>query len=329
MKNKRAYLLSAALLLLATLVLPDGLFYAIILAVGILVYAGLNAHFKIVFKYLRWSKANPVKTQWLMGVMQTLLAFLGLILGYNLYKLDVGLSNTTAISLTVLMVVGLLSVNILPTRQLLVIPQRFVQHRLGFLALGLAFFGLNVFTGNRISEKHPDFVLSRMLEKMDAVLFAEPAGALSYSTGNAFPQALAMNKSAGIERLMSEKVFTGKLGTKLSAIAAGMTKKTAEIDQKKQYPQNSKIIRQRRENAAVGICVLSVFLIILLIFPACAGTCYFIAGVSEGMAGYIIGGFLLAAASVMGMYFLGRLCHRSAHKERESQQKQQETPKQE
>jgi len=255
-------------------------------------------------KMTRWGKANPGKAQVLITILQIALMMLGMIAGYNFYKLGYEFSNTTAFVFGTIMIACFLSVHFLPKRGTIAIPAEVNKHRIIFMGIALSSFVLMVITGNRVEDKYPNSFVAHSLKAIDQAIFHDnnvQYADLNVTSGQVnsegHNQVLAVNSSTIViapNEIIEPNSFSGKENhEKLKA-----EKKVKKLEKKK--ARMMKRLEKLRVAFAGGTTVGAVLLMILLICTLCAGVCLIIAGFS-GSAGLIPLGAVIAGGSIWGI----------------------------
>lgn len=296
--------LAASALLAGALFLPDGMVYLLVALMAATVLAALQFNRKNTVKATRWAKAHPHLAQGYIAVIQLSLMAVGLFAGYNLRKMDVTLSDATAHVFTALMVIGFLSVQFLPVRDALVMPETLNRRRLAFLGISLSTLMLMTFSGNRLSDRYPDSVAVGVLEKADQAVF-----------GIDTPQEAPIGQTMEVPQLAlgvvalpgGESAFDTDANPEKSSVKAEKAQKKLKKFQKKLQKWSKK--KWFRAGASAGMCLLGIFLILLLLVPLCAGICLITGAFgTEATVISILGGILLTGLSIFGMIRAGRLC---------------------
>ena len=303
-KNLSITALAAAALFAGALLLPDGMIYLVVALMASAVLAFLQFNRKNTIKTTRWAKAHPQLAQGYIAVIQLSLMALGLFSGYNLYKMEVTLSDTTAHVFTALMVLGFLSVKFLPVRDALVMPETMNRRRLAFLGISISTLFLMTFSGNRLSERYPGSVAVGVLEKVDKAVFGAdtPQDALIGQIIETPPTALGVIALPGSESTLDKDATPEK-----NTLKAEKAQKKLKKFQKKLQKWSKK--KWFRVGASAGACVLGIFLILLLLVPLCAGICLITGAFgAEATALSIVGGILLTGLSIFGMVKAGSMC---------------------
>ena len=303
-KNLSITALAAAALFAGALLLPDGMIYLVVALMASAVLAFLQFNRKNTIKTTRWAKAHPQLAQGYIAVIQLSLMALGLFSGYNLYKMEVTLSDTTAHVFTALMVLGFLSVKFLPVRDALVMPETMNRRRLAFLGISISTLFLMTFSGNRLSERYPGSVAVGVLGKVDNAVFGAdaPQDALIGQIIETPPTALGVIALPGSESTLDTDATPEK-----NTLKAEKAQKKLKKFQKKLQKWSKK--KWFRAGASAGACVLGIFLILLLLVPLCAGICLITGAFgAEATALSIVGGILLTGLSIFGMVKAGSMC---------------------
>jgi hypothetical protein len=293
-----------------TTFISDGLTYLITSLMAIAIIATVQHNRSRVMKITRWAKANPLKAQLLITIIQILLMIFGIVAGYNFKKIGYELSGTTAFVFSTIMVTGFLSVHFLPKRSTIAIPAEVNKHRLIFVSIALSSFVLMVMTGNRIGEMYPNSFITRALEATDQAIFPDNATqyadridvALEPVNGENYTQALTANSTSSAAYTSfaaneNETMEPPSYSKKESREKFKAEKKANRLEKKK-----AKMLKRVEKRLALAgvLTVGAVLLIILLSLTLCAGICLFIAGFS-GSAALIPLGAVVAGGSIWGI----------------------------
>jgi hypothetical protein len=260
-----------------------------------------------VMKMTRWGKTNPGKAQLLITFLQIALMMLGMIAGYNFYKLGYEFSDTTAFVFGTIMVACFLSVHFLPKRGTIAIPAEVNKHRVIFMGIALSSFVLMVITGNRVEDKYPNSFVAHSLKAIDQAIFHDnnmqyadlndvTSGEVNSEGAN---QVLAVNSSAIVlAPAENETLEPNNFSNKENREKFKALKKVKKLEKRK--ARMMKRLETLRKAFAGGMTAGAVLLMILLICTLCAGVCLIIAGFS-GSAGLIPLGAVIAGGSIWGI----------------------------
>jgi len=307
---KRNILLAALISLViisCTVFISDGPTYLAASLMAFVIMGTIRFNRSRVMKITRWGKANPGKAQVLITILQIALMMLGMIAGYNFYKLGYTFSDTTAFVFGTIMIACFLSVHFLPKRSAIAIPAEVNKHRLIFMGIALSSFVLMVITGNRVEDKYPNSFVAHSLKAIDQAIFhdnniqyADLSDVTSGQMNSEGPnQVLAVNSSAiVIAPAKNETLEPNSFSEKENREKFKAEKKVKKLEKKK--ARMMKRLEKLRKAFAGGTTVGAVLLMILLICTLCAGVCLIIAGFS-GSAGLIPLGAVVAGGSIWGI----------------------------
>jgi hypothetical protein len=297
------------IIIACTIFISDGLTYLITSLMALAIIATVR-NWSRGMKITRWAKANPLKAQLLITVIQILLMIFGIIAGYNFKKLGYELSGTTAFVFSTILVTGFLSVHFLPKRSIIAIPTEVNKHRLIFMSIALSSFVLMVMTGNRIGEMYPNSFITHGLEATDQAIF--PDNSTQYAdrsdvtlepvNSENHMQALTANSTslaiyASLVANEKETIEPPSYSKKESREKFKAEKKANRLEKKK-----AKMLKrvEKRLALAGALTTGAVLLIILLSLTLCAGICLIIAGFS-GSAALVPLGAVVAGGSIWGI----------------------------
>jgi hypothetical protein len=258
-------------------------------------------------KITRWGKANPGKAQLLITILQVALMMLGMIAGYNFYRLGYSFSDTSAFVFGTIMIACFLSVHFLPKRTTIAIPAAVNKHRALFMGIALSSFVLMVITGNRVEDKYPNSFVANSLKAIDEAIFhdsdiqyAELNNVISGQVNSEdHDLALAVNSpTIVVAPAKNETLEANSFSTKENREKLKAEKKVKKLEKKK--ARMMKRLETLRKAFAGGMSAGAVLLMILLICTLCAGVCLIIAGFS-GSAGLIPLGAVVAGGSIWGI----------------------------
>lgn len=296
----------------------DGWTYFITLLMALAIMGTIRGNRRRFMNYTRWAKANPLKAQVLITVLQIVLIVSGIIAGYNFNKLGYEVSDTSAYIFGSIIVFCFLSVPFLPKRNTIAIPQLVNRHRLGFMGIAISSFVMMVYFGNRIEEKYPDTVITGVLESIDQAIFPmsstsyyEPCNvALEQVNRNNYKPALAdeanaMAVFASFTVNDKESIKPPGYSKKEAKKKLKAEKKATRIEKKKTRMMNR--LEKYRLAFAGGLSVGAVLLIILLFSTLCGGICLIIGGFSAGSAAPILLGAVVTAGSIWGLIKLSKV----------------------
>lgn len=307
---KKNILLSALIILViisCTVFISDGSTYLATSLMALVIMGIIRLNRSRVMKITRWGKANPRKAQVLITILQIALMMLGMIAGYNFYKLGYEFSDTTAFVFGTIMVACFLSVHFLPKRGTIAIPAEVNKHRIIFMGIALSSFVLMVITGNRVEDKYPNSFVSHSLKAIDQAIFhdndiqyADLNDVTSRQVNSQDPnQVLAVTSSAiVIAPAKNETLEPNSFSEKENREKLKAGKKVKKLEKKN--ARMMKRLEKLRKAFAAGTTVGTVLLMILLICTLCAGVCLIIAGFS-GSAGLIPLGAVIAGGSIWGI----------------------------
>jgi len=293
----------------SSIFITDGLIYLVASLMTIVILGIIRHNGSWGMKLTRWSKANPRKAQVLITALQLALGALGMMVGYNLQKLEYDLSDRTALVFSTIIVVGFFLVRFLPKRTTIAIPAEVKRSRFAYMSIALSSFFMMVFTGNRIEEMYPNSAVTHTLSVIDKVIFSDnysesSDGASNWLTRENFghsmkPEASAVAVFVSLTGNEKETVKPPTYSKKETRAQLKAEKKAKKLERKKNKLIN--LFTKKRTKWAAAMTAGAVILIILLVFTACAGVCLIIAGFSGEGAGYAVVGVIVAALSVWGI----------------------------
>jgi hypothetical protein len=307
---KKNILLSALIIVViisCTVFISDGPTYLAVSLMALAIMGTIRLNRSRVMKITRWGKANPGKAQVLITFLQIALMMLGMIAGYNFYKLGYEFSDTTAFVFGTIMVACFLSVHFLPKRGTIAIPAEVNKHRVIFMGIALSSFVLMVITGNRVEDKYPNSFVAHSLKAIDHAIFHDnnmqyadlndvTSGEVNSEGAN---QVLAVNSSAIVlAPAENETLEPNNFSNKENREKFKALKKVKKLEKRK--ARMMKRLETLRKAFAGGMTAGAVLLMILLICTLCAGVCLIIAGFS-GSAGLIPLGAVIAGGSIWGI----------------------------
>jgi hypothetical protein len=144
---------------------------------GLLLLSGLGialsalglsyANKKTTTQLTRWAKANNKKTQFLIAATQIAMMGLAFFQGYNLKMMGYNIANNLQYVFPLLATIGFISIPFFPKKESIVLPQKVVAKKLGFLTIALASL-LNVASiGNHIATEQPTLAISQTVQSID------------------------------------------------------------------------------------------------------------------------------------------------------------------
>lgn len=284
--HEKSVLIPAIIVLeiIACIFLNDGWIYLMSSLMALAVIGTIAGNRRWVMKITRWAKANSLKAQVLITVLQLALLSLAIMAGYNFKKLGYEFSNTIPFVFSVIMIVGFLSVPFLPKRRIIAIPKEVNKQRLAFTSIALSSFVLMVVFGNRIEENYPNSLITRTVREIDHAIF--PANNILYAYPNVVVSKPACNENYR-QTSTNNKSAVAVFASFSSKEKPTASEKKASRLEKKQLKM-MKRLQKYRLAYGFGIIALSVILIMILVTSLCAGICLMIFGISgEIAAGYI------------------------------------------
>lgn len=246
----------------------------------------------------RWAKKNPIKTKFLLALIQLVLLVLGSLLGHNLSELDIVLPNMTFWVFGALMILGFTMVPLARKKSSLTLPAQLRKHRLIYAGIGLCLVGIMSSTGNRLEVDFPDHVLTKIVLSIDNQLF---------------PQ---LDQDA----IVMEESSDGGWSVVLTSQTEGQST-LSKKELRKQKRLERRIERKRDRKAFMTMLLAATGgILALLAIATCLGVCVtgggialFIAGISN--LGWAVGeGLLMMLGGVAGVgigVFITRLSIRA------------------
>jgi hypothetical protein len=321
-KNTILSALMALAILACTIFISDGLTYLITSLMALVIMIVINRNRSMGMKMTRWAKANPKKAQVLITIVQAALMSLAIFSGYNLKEVGYEFSNATAYIFSTIMVISFLSVPFMPKRSTIAIPKVLHRHRLAYMAIALSSFVIMAIFGNRLIDDYPDSPITQAARAIDEAIFPESVlntefndTGLKKDCNNNYEQAPASASSNkplfAVFTISGNESIAPSLSDKEIREKAKTEKKAYRLEKKK--ARMMKLLKHRLALEG-GSTVLAVILIILLIFPLCAGICLMLGAFGEVTAGNIILGAIITGGSVWGMIAAGRMGRRQKNK---------------
>ena len=313
---KKNIILPAIIVLIiiaCTIFISDGLTYLITSLMALAILVTIQRNRSGVMKITRWAKANPLKAQVLITVLQIVIMALGLIAGYNFKKLGYELSDTSAFVFSTIIILGFLSVHFLPKRGTIAIPKEVNKDRLVYISIALSSFVMMVLTGNRIEDKFPNSSITHALAAIDQAIFPESSTSydepdnvgLEQINPDKYKLALT-NETTPMVVFASFNLNENESITPPSTYSKKEAREKLKAEKKAKRLENKKArmmnrLEKYRLAFAGGLSAGAIILIILLIGTLCAGICLIIGGFSGGSAGLIPLGAVIAGGSIWGL----------------------------
>lgn len=309
---RKNFLLPAIILLgiiASSIFSTNGFVYLVASVMAIVIVGTIRHNGSWGMKLTRWSKANPRKAQVFITALQLAIGALGMMVGYNLQKLEYDLSDRTALVFSTIIVAGFFLVRFLPKRSTIALPAEVNRSRFAYMSIALSSFFMMVFTGNRIEEMYPNSVVTHTLNVIDNAIFSNnynetEDGASNWLTRENFghsikPEASAMAVFVSLTGNEKETVKPPVYSKKETRAQLKAEKRAKKLERKKTKLIN--LFTKKRTKWAAAMTAGAVILIILLVFTACAGVCLLIAGFSGEGAGYVVVGAIVTALSIWGI----------------------------
>jgi len=312
-KNVFAFVSASILLFSAALFLNDGWIYPSAALCAFIIITVIRHFRSAVTKLTRWAKENPRKAQVLITVLQVVILFSGLLVGYDLKELGYKISYIPTIVFGTILTFGFLSVRLLSKKNKIAIPVLVDKDRIAYMSIALSAFILMISTGNRIEETFPDSTIATTLRSIDQTMFSESNFSnneieATQELNNGQPQAMLINGGSSLLAFASSKVAGEKYNTSTvhsnsvppAKMKAG--RKAARFEKMKK--RIMKKIEKLRKAFAGGASAGVIALIILLVIVSCAGICLALSG---GGAGTIAAGIIVTGLAIFGIVKLASM----------------------
>ena len=310
---RKNILLSAVLasIIACTVFIKDGLTYPVAALMALSIMGVIRLRQSNILKITRWAKANPKKAQLVIAIVQVVLMAVGIIAGYNFFKLGYVFSDTTVFVFGTIIALGFFSVHFLPKQSTIAIPEEVKKSRLAYMGIALSLFVLTVITGNRLEDIYPDSPVTRFIKSIDRAIFPDdsiPFAALVNATAE-------LDRSEDFDEPLTDDPSTHIIPAALviydneTARPSAYSKKEARalLKAEKKAKRLEKIkarwmkrLEKYRLAFAGGATAGSIILIILLIGTLCGGICLMIGGFA-GSAALIPLGAVVTAGSIWGL----------------------------
>ena len=321
---KKKLILPATIVLViitCTIFMSDGLTYLIASLMALAIMGAIRRNRTRVMKYTRWAKANPIKAQVLIIVLQIVLIALGIFAGNNLKESGYKFSDTTAYVFSAIIIIGFFSIRFLPKRSMIAIPKEVNRNRLNYMGIALSSFVMMVLFGNRMGDIYPASPITHAVKAIDQAIFPDNS-TLYAGINDAAPEPgyrknyrSAFNVESSAKAVFASFSITGNEtitlppDLKKEAKAKILTeKKIKKLEKKKARMMNH--ISKLRMLMTGGSVTVAVILIILLLIPLCAGICLMISGFSGAGAGTALLGVVLTAGSIFGIIMAVKMLNR-------------------
>jgi hypothetical protein len=301
-KKLLLFIITAFLSSVATIIVDDGWMYAIIAMLAVTILAFIRRFSSKLLKVTRWAKENPRKTQVVIGILQILIVWLALFIGYDLKELGYQLSESTGIVCAIVMVSAFFSIRFLPKQNTIAIPAAVNKDRVAYTTIILSAFVVLVVTGNRIEDKFPNSPIGIALQSVDRSIFGDQYRIeenINFRSNH--NQTSLTNTKLSTLAFASFIVVDGKsVASEIDPEKEAKEKIKAEKEAKKLEKKMKKLMKRfekLRKLAGAGATILTVLLVILLVMTTCAGICLIALG---GTAGTVALGAVLLAGSIFG-----------------------------
>lgn len=333
MKKKLILSLVIVLAIIAsTLFLRGGLTYLITSLMTLVIMGTIYMNRPGAMKMTRWAKANPKKTQFLIAGMHLILLVMGIFAGYNFKELGYELPGTATYVFSAITIISYLSVDFLPKRRTIAIPQKVNRQRIAYMGIVLSSFVMMVIFGNKLQDKYPNSLIANLVKSIDQKIFPDNSTEYEFLYDTAIEPGFSKNyNQASGDESSSMAVFASYNNEtilpppelkKQSKANLKAEKKAKKFEKKKTKLMNQ--LGKKRMSLAAGLTTGAVLLIILLVLAACTGACLIVGGVAALIDGEILG--LLAILGGVGIGYLSiKGIGNVSKKDRE---KQQSEPKQ-
>jgi hypothetical protein len=316
----------------STLFLKGGLTYLITSLMALVIMGTIYINRSRVMKITRWAKANPLKTQFLIGSMHLMLLVMGIFAGYNLKELGYELPGTATYVFSAIIIISYLSVDFLPKRRTIAIPKEVNRQRLAYMGIALSSFVMMVLFGNRLQDKYPNSFVTDVVKSIDQKIFPDNSTEYGYLYDTALePGSVKNSDQASRDESTSIAVFASYENEtilpppdlkKQSKANLKAEKKAKKFEKKKTRLMNQ--LGKKRMSLAAGLTTGAVLLIILLVLAACTGACLIVGGVAALIDGELLGILAILAGAGIGYLSIKGIGNVS----RKDREKQQNEPKQ-
>ncbi len=315
-KNIIRYAMMVLAVIACTLFISDGLTYLVASLMALVIMLVINCNRSMAMKMTRWAKANPKRTQVFITLIQAALMVLAIFSGYNLKEAGYQFSDTTAYLFSTTMVIGLLSVPLLPKRRTIAIPKVLQRHRSAYIAIALSSFVIMAVFGNRLTDNYPGSPITQAARAIDQAIFPESvvnteANDIVLKEGYNGEVSLANESSNeavfAVFTISGSNTIAPTLSDKEVRENAKANKKAYRLEKKK--ARMMKLLKHRLA-VGTGTTILAVFLIILLAITTCAGICLILGVAGDVTVGGVLLGAVIAGGSIWGIIAAGKMMKR-------------------
>jgi hypothetical protein len=330
---KKKLILSVVIVLAiiaSTLFLRGGLTYFITSLMALVIMGTIYMNRSGAMKMTRWAKANPKKTQFLIAGMHLMLLVMGIFAGYNLKELGYELPGTATYVFSAIIIISYLSVDFLPKRRTIAIPQEVNRQRLAYMGIALSSFVMMVLFGNKLQDKYPNSLIADTVRSIDQTIFPENNTEFEYLSDTALEPGFSKNyeQASGDESTSmvifasfeNETILPPPDLKKQSKANLKAEKKAKKFEKKKTRLMNQ--LGKKRMSLAAGLTTGAVLLIILLVLAACTGACLIVGGVAALIDGELLGILAILAGAGIGYLSIKGIGNVS-RKDKEKQQNEQ------